>query len=84
MRILWAIFGIKMYTLWYLHPSAKTKKTKAAALPMLLIVTKKNNVCDIGVYCILYHEYLPGWPIVFPSIPRKSKANANALILCLL
>ena len=36
MRILWAIFGIKMYTLWYLHPSAKTKKTKAAALPMLI------------------------------------------------
>ena len=35
MRILWAIFGIKMYALWYLHPSAKTKKTKAAALPML-------------------------------------------------
>ena len=34
MRILWAIFGIKMYALWYLHPSAKTKKTKAAALPM--------------------------------------------------
>ena len=35
MRILWAIFGIKMYALWYLHPSAKTKKTKAAALPMI-------------------------------------------------
>ena len=37
MRILWAIFGIKMYALWYLHPSAKTKKTKAAALPMIAV-----------------------------------------------
>ena len=26
-----------MYALWYLHPSAKTKKTKAAALPMYKI-----------------------------------------------
>ena len=46
MRILWAIFGIKMYALWYLHPSAKTKKTKAAALPMLLL----NSVVEGGQF----------------------------------
>ena len=52
MRILWAIFGIKMYALWYLHPSAKTKKTKAAALPMIDILSAKGirkNVPDLQV-----------------------------------
>ena len=47
MRILWAIFGIKMYALWYLHPSAKTKKTKAAALPMNRVPTQIQSPSKI-------------------------------------